>query len=508
MKKKEIVKVDVGVHIKSLSLTQHKVLMVVGATGAGKSTLINGIANYILGVKWEDKFRFQLISADSERGGSQTKSQTKHITAYTFHQLCFNLPYTLTVIDTPGFGDTGGLERDKKIFELIREFFSSSSEESIEQLNAIAFVARANEVRLTSAQKYIFEKILSIFGKDIGNNIFLMATFSDGEQPLVLEAAKEAEVPYQNHFKFNNCGLFASTLENSNSQLRSTFWDMGMISFTSFFDRFAEVEPRSLTLTREVLQEREHLKTIIQGLQPQICMTLTKIEELKQVESAVKKHKDEIDNNKNFTVKVSKTEKKQVKLPENRNTTLCDVCNITCHAFCTKAKARDKKWCFAMKTDLGKKTARCGVCPGKCSWNDHTNAHFLIEELEVEEEITYQDIKARYDLAVTGKSKQESVITELKAEIERHNKNVSGMVDEVKQCIQRLHAIALKPTAVAFEAEYIQVLIESTKQSAKPGWQKQVKLLEEYQKEAQLTAKVIRSPESIRTRKASILNSL
>lgn len=81
--------------------------MLVGATGAGKSTLIDGLVSYILGVTWEDDARFTIIDLKpEEKGRDQTQSQTEWITCYTFNWMpgCH-----LNIIDTPGFGDTRGM---------------------------------------------------------------------------------------------------------------------------------------------------------------------------------------------------------------------------------------------------------------------------------------------------------------------------------------------------------------------------------------------------------------
>ena len=184
-----------------------RVLMVVGATGTGKSTMINGLTNYIYGVNWEDDFRYKLIV--DEGGNSQTQSQTSWITAYIFYPTegHSNIPYTLTVIDTPGFGDTRGIERDKQIVDQIQGFFSDGT--IVDQLHAIAFVASASSVRLTATQRYIFDATLSIFGKDIASNIFFVATFADGQTPPVYKAASEAKIPYCKAYKFNNSALYS-----------------------------------------------------------------------------------------------------------------------------------------------------------------------------------------------------------------------------------------------------------------------------------------------------------
>ena len=137
-----------------------KVLMVLGATGAGKSTLINGMVNYIMGVEWKDNFRFKLVTEEVK---SQAHSQTSTITAYTIHHMeGSRVPYTLTIIDTPGFGDTAGLKRDNLITEQIKEFFALKGRNGISHLDGIGFVTQSALARLTHTQQYIFDSILAI----------------------------------------------------------------------------------------------------------------------------------------------------------------------------------------------------------------------------------------------------------------------------------------------------------------------------------------------------------
>jgi GTP-binding protein EngB required for normal cell division len=100
-----------------------KTILLTGATGSGKTTWINAMVNYVLGVEWDDPFRFILVDEDV-RGGSQANSQTQGVTAYDLHhQNGFRIPFSLTIVDTPGFGDTGGIARDKEITSAIEKLF-------------------------------------------------------------------------------------------------------------------------------------------------------------------------------------------------------------------------------------------------------------------------------------------------------------------------------------------------------------------------------------------------
>ena len=456
-----------------------KVLMVVGATGAGKTTLINGMVNYVLGVDWEDAFRFKLISETKTR--SEAYSQTSWITAYSLPNLDGSpFPYPLIIVDTPGFGDTDGVERDKEIVAQIKEFFSLPPPNGIDHIDAIGFVAQSSLARLTKSQKYIFSSILAIFGKDIEKNIFLMTTFADGGKATVLESVKEAGIPYVDTFKFNNSALF----EKSENEFDKLFWTMGIKSFQAALTRFQEVEPRSLQLTREVLKEREHLEVIVQGLHQKIQIAMGKISELQQEQEIMKKHEAAIKDNKNFTYTVDVVKMNKIKLDHGIYVTNCINCNITCHYPCSIPRDQDKRGCAAMSPN-----GKCAKCQCNCVWSDHVNNGYRIEMEIVPEKRTYDNLKLRYHEAKSGMSASANIVKKMEEELRVLHDAVLSMVQEARKVLNRLKEIALKPDPLS-EVDYIDILIESEKQEGAPGWQQRMQCLQKIRKKAQLLVTV------------------
>ena len=354
-----------------LTMGSERVLMLLGETGTGKTTLVNGIANYIYGIKWEDDYRLKVI--DKEGSRSQAFSQTKEINTYTFPvQEGSPLPYTLTVIDTPGFGDSAGVEHDQSIVKQIQSFFSLGPPNGIKFLHGIGFVVKASDNRLTPAQSYIFNSILHIFGKDIENNIFVIITFCDAVQkPLVLKALKEAKIPCKGkRFKFNNSALFADKIKyvcDSKSlgdsdedddvdntedtictdSINSSSFERGMRSFECFFNFFKKAEQRTLQQTKEVFEERKRLEHLIEQLRIEIVIGMGKLSELQQEEKILSQHEADIEANKNFTYTIEVVYYVGVPTKSNENVTHCIACNFTCHYPCKCDK--DKNNCGVMK---------------------------------------------------------------------------------------------------------------------------------------------------------------
>ncbi|OCT75164.1 uncharacterized protein LOC108719503 [Xenopus laevis] len=452
---------------------QNKVILLVGAVGSGKTTLINGMCNYILGVDWEDDYRFKLVHEVTNQ--SEAHSQTSDVTAYVInHNEEYRIPYSLTLIDTPGFG-----EQDKKITQDIETFLCDNG---IDQIDAVCFVVQSYLTRLTPSQKYIFNSFLSVFGKDIRDNIRILINFSDGLRAPVLDAIKSTDIPFPLgndgdpiHFKFNN-SLFS---KNQSSEL--CFDKMFWTSMEAFFTSVGRMETKNLRRTMKQLEVN------LQTLQPQIKTGLVKIEEIDKTESSLQQNKALVTANKNFEYEV------EIAVPIKQEIqkdfiTYCQQCHFTCHSPCTIADDNQKMNCASMKNNY------CTVCPGKCFWNFHSNQKYRWDYVYKKEKKAYHELKHKYEQVSGEVMTLENILAQLSEEYVDAKVVVMELIGRSSHSLNRLQEIAQTPKLLTI-TKYIDMMIKSEEQEAKLGYRSRIRYLREVRMDAELVEKTEKKEE-------------
>ncbi|EFX64709.1 hypothetical protein DAPPUDRAFT_333912 [Daphnia pulex] len=466
---------------------QHKTILIMGATGSGKTTLINSMINYIFDLQWEDTFRFQLIQ-EQVTGSSKAESQTSRITAYDIHHAeGFRIPYSLTIVDTPGYGDTKGLNRDQEITDMVRKFFEDKS--GIQELDVIGFVVQASLPRLTPTQKYIFDSVLSIFGKDVKENINFLLTFDDCQLPPVLKAITEADLPYATdpqtgdpvHHKFNNSSFFCFNTPGSeetddDNYFDHFFWETGMENFQRFFTVLATMNTKSLALTKQVIDERKRLEVTVDGLQPLIKIGLTKMEEMRKTKMVIANSQAQIEANENVHFEIEVTRPKQIQIPTGRYLTNCNKCHVTCHNPCVIPNDDGKVECAAMDRSMPEGTRTCTICPNKCIWYMHSNQPYRWEYVKEKQVTSSGAIKQKYESELKKKLTAKELVEILEEDVEDNNKIVLERVEMVIKCIKRLDEIALRPNHFS-TPEYIDLIITTEQREKSVGFKERIESL-------------------------------
>ena len=80
--------------------------MLVGQTGSGKTTFLNAYINYLMGINYEDNFRYVIINEEFNK--KQDQSQTSEVIVYNVKDPDGTV---IQIIDTPGFGILEVLKR-------------------------------------------------------------------------------------------------------------------------------------------------------------------------------------------------------------------------------------------------------------------------------------------------------------------------------------------------------------------------------------------------------------
>ncbi|XP_035715381.1 uncharacterized protein LOC110859490 [Folsomia candida] len=165
-------------------------ILLLGETGVGKSTWINGFANFVnfpdLSAAEEnnihciipttftvtdENYKAKLITVgqDINEVMDVGQSATQHPKSYLFPKD----GYTVRLIDTPGIGDVRGVKQDKKNFELILDHISH-----LDSIHAICILLKPNNARLNIVFQFCIKELLSHLHIDACANIVFCFTNS------------------------------------------------------------------------------------------------------------------------------------------------------------------------------------------------------------------------------------------------------------------------------------------------------------------------------------------
>lgn len=408
-------------------------------------------------------------------------SQTEWVTVYKIYPTeGSRVNYTINIIDTPGFGDAKGIDYDDIIRQQIHHLFSDDS--GILYIDAMCFVSKAPDARLTAHQRYIFNKVMSMFGKDIEPNICTLISFADGAKPPVIASLQESKLPFGKTFKFNNSALFAENTRDADISLSQMFWETGTKSFEKFFEHINSLETKSLRQTKDVLKQREELKSIVNCIQPHITAGLSQLLELRKEKTILEKYKSEIKENENFQYTAMENVQKKVGVQPGCHVTNCSICNVTCHGNCHVSDDDKKRACCVMD----EKTGLCKVCPLMCSWDKHKSSEYHITYVTFPVTVTYAERKKKFEAAQDKKLTLEQYIEELNDNTRALYEQIKTMMTEMKKCLSDLNEKALQNNPMS-EVDYIDLLIETEIRENQPGALMRIKMLKNMKKRSFVT---------------------
>lgn len=410
-------------------------IIVVGETGVGKSTFLHSILNYLEGIQIEEKDRFYLFKPEEKKEGH---SITDCCTTYNIKpNKLFKFP--LRIIDTPGFGDTRGEERDEKTILNFEQLFKYE----IEYLNAVLIVFKASDTRDHKREKKIINDLLSLFGFNIIKNIIIVFTFADDFTDIkAIGTLKDQNGPFKQilgnfddykFYAFNNQAYFTDNIENFKIAFKNN-----TKNYKELLEHISQLKNISLKDSEKVIQTRFYIKNEIYNL-------INKLNDISLELNSYNKNLKNYEEIKNTLMEVCKrcgplelyienvpyymSEIHWENCEENMYILYCETCKKVCHSKCRGPKEgwhESEYGCNIISTFLGK----CSNC--KCHHKNHRfkNTRPVLKEIR-------KIIKVRSYRPNTNKLLNEEDEKKVRKELEEDISNVKETLKDLKSIIEQ-----------------------------------------------------------------------
>lgn len=234
-----------------------KAMLLLGETGSGKTLFCNAFLNRVFGVAREDRIRLKLKDQMDQASKDQIYSQTEYISVYLiYHQNGMPYEYNYMVIDTPGFGDTGGQDIDKVNDSCLR--FYLSDETWIKHLNSVGIVWKAPDLKYSEKNRKILRMMRDLLCFDTKAITDILMTFAVSENTKALRVIEAAGIDYREVFHFNNEPIYSTCPRGDDKKERryTDQWEDMVDSQGKFLESLNQREAVDLKITERLLLKR------------------------------------------------------------------------------------------------------------------------------------------------------------------------------------------------------------------------------------------------------------
>ena len=291
-------------------------ILLLGETGVGKSTWINGFANYLTYQslkeaesnetvclipasfnQFDDNYKEVKVLVgddDANERSSPGQSCTKLPKSYVF-------PFddvAIRLIDTPGIGDTRGIEKDKENFKNILTHIAT-----LDELHCICILFKPDTARLTVLFEYCIKELLTNLHQDACRNVVTCFTNCRGTlyrpgdtlstlREFIRDKTTQLELSKETIYCIDNeCVRYLAAIKSGlsfNSSQRSSYyesWKKSAKEIDRLMQHILSVMPHRIKNTRTVIDARSMILAFTEPLaeiSADIQKNLASIESCKQ----------------------------------------------------------------------------------------------------------------------------------------------------------------------------------------------------------------------------------
>lgn len=435
-----------------------KCILIFSTPHSGKTTLLQGIMNFVFEVSSSDNFRL-CFEPELTR---KSDIYQNWVTLYEFQEYKGGrLGYPLTIIDVPRYHGS-----KKEYFEKIHETLDFILSSYQTQIDCICFVTQANVFSMPYDQIEYIQSIKYLFETDEDTCCFF--TFADLGPAHVQRIIEINEITFSESFSFNWSNLFQKIDQNS-----YLFWKINFDRLNRCFSWLQESVSKPLRKTLKggppTPEKREELKSDIAVLQPEVSEDLAKLGETKlHVENFIT-NKKQILSTGDFSFTIEEIKQTKEPLQQGKHVTNCLQCFFTCHDDCSIADDDGKIKCVAMNNGY------CMVCTGHCIWSVHKNTPHIYRYSSVKVTKSYKEMKSDYEKRMGKPMDFNDYLEHLNTEIQALLKRLRDKVKRITDCDNELRGIEKSPLSGTID-ETIDRMIEAEKMRQDNGYERRIEM--------------------------------